>query len=71
MLIELNDEELVCLLFWYAVFRDKINVTEQCVDQKLFERLKVFLDFDKGEPLTEYVTGTPKCQPGENPNVKT
>jgi carbonic anhydrase/acetyltransferase-like protein (isoleucine patch superfamily) len=65
MLIELSDEELVCLLFWYAVFRDEINVTEQCVDQKLFERLREFLNCDNGMSLKEYVTGTPKYQPGE------
>ena len=69
MKIEISEEELICLLFWYEVFRG--NMKTKDTDRNLFYKLRENLDFDKGVSLKECgVTGMPRYQPGEG-NVKT
>ena len=67
MKIELSPEELVCLLFWYRIFEDRVKVSP--CDTELFERLRESFYADKGHPLDEYCTGTPRYQPGDKPLV--
>ena len=41
--IKLNPEEVVCLLFWYSVFKDQVIIDPDGPDKKLFTKLYMHL----------------------------
>lgn len=65
-IIELTEQELVCLLFWYASF--KTNTIVKPLDTEFFERLnRLYHNIDKVNVYSSMFTPLPKYQPGQVP----
>jgi hypothetical protein len=70
MKVELSDSEMICLMFWYAGFKDCTIL--QPIDVELYEKLKkLFGEHCKNISLYDCgVTGMPRYQPGGEHDVE-